>query len=74
MVIGHSLALAADDLFDILRSQWLDIGAVGKLRIGHDRGWIGIDQHYLVAFGFKRFAGLGSGVVKLRRLTNHYWS
>ena len=69
--IGHPLAFPADDLFYVLPGQRLDIGAVGKLRIGHDGGRVGIHQHHLIAFGLERLAGLRARVIELRRLPNH---
>ena len=38
--------LLDDDLLDDLRSDRLDVGPVGELRIGHDRGRIGVDQDH----------------------------
>ena len=40
----HFLDFARDDFFDALRRDRLDVSAVGELRIGHDRGRVGIHQ------------------------------
>ena len=32
-----------------LRRQRLDVGAIGQVRVGHDRGRIAVDQHHLVS-------------------------
>ena len=71
VAIGHPLALAADDLLCVFRGQWLDISAIGKLRIGHDGGRVGIHQHHLIALSLEGLAGLGTRVVEFRRLPNH---
>ena len=42
-------AFLFDDLGDDLRGDRLDIGRVGHVGIGHDRGGIGIDQHDPIA-------------------------
>ena len=64
------LALDADDLFQILARERLDVSAVGDLRIGHDGGRIGVGQHHFEALGLERLASLRPGVIKLRRLAN----
>ena len=48
----------------------LDVGAVGQVRVGHDGGRVGIDQHHLVAVGPQRLAGLRAGVVELAGLAD----
>ena len=55
----------ADDLFQILARERLDVGAVGELRIRHDGRRIRIDQDHFVAVGLERLAGLRAGVVEL---------
>ena len=62
--------LALDDLLDDLRGDRLDVGPVGKFRIGHDRGRIGIHQHHFVSLLSKGLAGLDTGIVKLAPLTD----
>ena len=59
-----------NDALDDLGGQRLNIYMVGDVRVGHDGGGVGVDQHRLYALGFQRTAGLGTGVVELRRLTD----
>ena len=67
---GRHLALDANDFFEIFARERLDVGAVGRLRIGHDGGRVRVHQHHLVAFGLERLAGLRAGVIELRRLAD----
>ena len=62
--------LIADDLGDIFQSQRLHVDLVGDHGVGHDGGGVGIAQHHLVAFFLQGKTGLGTGVVKLRRLAD----
>ena len=62
--------LALDDLRDDLGGERLDVGAVGELRVGHDRRRVGVDQDDLVALLAQRLAGLGAGVVELAGLAD----
>ena len=62
--------LLLDDLGDDLRRDRLDIGRVGQVRIGHDRGRVGIDQHDPVALFLEGLAGLGAGIVELAGLAD----
>ena len=48
--------------------QRLDVGAVGQLRVGHDRRRIAVDEDDLEPLGAQRLAGLRAGVVELARL------
>ena len=59
---------ALENRFDHLRRDRLDVGAIGKFRIGHDRGRIRVHEHDLVAFLAQRFAGLHAGVIELAAL------
>jgi hypothetical protein len=63
-------ALLLDDLGDDLRRDRLDVGRVGQIRIGHDRGRVGIHQHDPVALGLEGLAGLGSRIVELAGLAD----
>ena len=63
-------ALLLDDLRDDLRGDRLDVGGVGHLRVGHDRGRVGVDQDDPVALLAQRLAGLGAGVVELAGLAD----
>ena len=50
--------------------QRLDIDMVGDVVVGHDGGGVGVDQHDLHALLLQGAAGLGAGVVELRRLAD----
>ena len=63
--------LALDDLGDDRRRHRLDVGDVGRLRVGHDRGRVRIDQDHPVAFLAQRLAGLRAGIVELAGLADH---
>ena len=62
---GRSRAMICSSDLD---RQRLDVGAVGQLRVGHDRGRVGVDQDDSEPFVLQRLAGLGAGVVELARL------
>src|SRR5262249_12944396 len=62
--------LLLDDLGDDLRGDRLDVGSVGQIRIGHDRGRIGVDQDDPVALRLERLAGLRAGIVELAGLAD----
>ena len=64
-------AFPLDDGARHLDGERLDVGAVGHLGIGHDRGGIAVDQHHLEPFGPQRLARLRAGVVELARLPDH---
>ncbi len=51
-------SLAFDDLGHDLRGERLDVGAVGDLRVGHDRRRIAVDEHDLEPLGAQRLARL----------------
>ena len=59
-----------DDFFQNLDRQRLDVGDIGKLRIRHDRGRIGVHQNDPVTFLAQRLAGLGAGIVKFAGLAD----
>src|SRR5699024_2211033 len=63
--------LRGDDRADDLRVDRLDVGGVGDLRIGHDRGRVGVDEDDPQALLAQHPAGLGPGVVELRGLADH---
>lgn len=62
--------LLGDDLLDRLPGDGLDVGDVGRGRVGHDRGRVAVDQDDLVALFAQRLAGLHAGVVKLAGLAD----
>ena len=64
-------AFLLDDLGDDFRRDWLDIGAMRHVRIGHDRGRIGIDQNDPVALFLERLDGLRARIIKLAGLSDH---
>jgi hypothetical protein len=47
------------------------VGAIGELRIGHDRGRIRVHEDDLVAFLAQRLAGLHAGIIELAALPDH---
>ena len=63
-------AFGRDDLGDDVRRDRLDVGCIGQIRVGHDRGRIRIDQNDPIALGLQRLAGLGPGIVELAGLTD----
>ena len=63
--------LALDDPLQHAGRERLDVGAVGQLRVGHDGGRVGVDQHHPVALGAQHLHGLGAGVVELGGLAHH---
>ena len=64
-------ALFLDYALDKLGGDGLDIGAVGKTRVGHDGRRVGVDQDDLKAILLKHLAGLGARVVELTGLTDN---
>ena len=42
--------LVGDDLLERFDGERLDVGAVGQLRVGHDRRRVAVDEHDLEAF------------------------
>ena len=57
-----------DDFLHRFGCYRLDVGAVGKLRVGHDGGWVGVHQHHAIALLPECLAGLSARIVKLARL------
>ena len=68
MASGRSLA---DHRGHRLPVEGLDVGAVGEVGVGHDRGRVGVDQDDPVALLLEDPAGLGARVVELARLPDH---
>ena len=56
------------NLLDEVGGDGLDVRRVGELRVGHDRGGVGVDQHDAQSLRLEHPAGLGPGVVELARL------
>ena len=68
----HGIGLLdGDDLLDDLGRDRLDIGPIGHLGVGHDRGRVRVDQHDLVALLAERLARLGARIVELAGLADH---
>src|SRR6185437_6908939 len=64
-------ALTLDDLGHRPGQERLDVGGGGHLRVGHDRGGVGVDQYDLIPLLLEHASGLGAGVVELGRLPDH---
>ena len=62
--------LDLDHLLQHLPRKRLDIGAVGRARVGHDRGRVRIDQHDAISVFPQSLAGLGAGIVELAGLAD----
>ena len=63
--------LALDDAREDVRQQRLDVGRIRQIRVGHDRGRIGVDQDHPVALGLERLDGLRARIVELAGLADH---
>src|SRR5208283_1248489 len=61
----------SENLLNALGGDRLDVGTIGHLGIGHDRGRVGIDQHHLIALLAECLARLSSRVVELAGLADH---
>ena len=62
--------LALDDRGEHFRRERLDVGAVGQLRVGHDRRRVAVDEDHLEPLGAQRLARLAARVVELARLAD----
>ncbi len=60
--------LLLDDLGDDLGRDRLDVGGVGELGIGHDRGGVGVDQDHPVPLLLQRLDRLRARIIELARL------
>jgi hypothetical protein len=67
----HVGALARDDQLERLDRHRLDVGALGELGIGHDRGRVRVHEDDAVALFAQRLAALRARVVELARLADH---
>ena len=61
-------ALLGDDLGDHFGRHRLDIGRVRHIRIGHDRGGVGVDEDDAIALLAQRLDRLRARIIKLARL------
>jgi len=66
----HFVQLADYDLLHGFGRDWLDVRAIGELRVGHDGGRIRVHQNDTVTLLLKGFAGLRAGIVELARLAD----
>jgi hypothetical protein len=62
--------LPPDDLDEVVGVERLDVGGVGEVGVGHDRGRVGVGQDHPVALGLQDLAGLGARVVELAGLAD----
>jgi len=60
--------LDLDYLLKHLDRERLDVRPIGRARIGHDRGRVGIDEYHPVAVLPEGLAGLGAGIVEFAGL------
>ena len=63
--------LPVDDAAEDVDVERLDVGGVGELGVGHDRGRVRVGQDHPVALLPQHLAGLGAGVVELAGLADH---
>ena len=63
--------LLFDDALDGLHGQRLQVDLVRQGLVGHDGGGVGVHQHHVHARRLQHAAGLGAGIVELRRLADH---
>jgi hypothetical protein len=61
-------SLGLDHLGDGLRVERLEVGRVGPLGVGHDRGRVRVHQHDAIALLTEHAARLGSRVVEFASL------
>ena len=62
--------LLGDDRLDDLPGDRLDVGRIGEVGVGHDRGRVGVDEDDAHALFAQHAARLGSGVVELAGLAD----
>ena len=63
-------AFLGDDFLNDLDRDGFDIGGIRQPRIGHDRGWVGIDQNDAIALSAQRLAGLRAGIIEFAGLAD----
>ena len=67
---GVDLGLLAQNLLDGLRRQRQQVDVVGRHRVGHDGGRVGVDDGHLDALLAQAAAGLAAGVVEFTGLAD----
>jgi hypothetical protein len=68
--IGVPLDSRYSRIFSTASGRWLDVGGVGELRVGHDRGGIAVDERRRGSPPPSEPAGLDAGVVELAPLAD----
>ena len=63
--------LVADDLGHVFERQRLHVHLVGDVRVGHDRGRVGVHQHHFVTLLLERKARLRARIVEFGGLTDY---
>ncbi len=63
--------LLLDDGFKRFDGQRFNVGGICDLGVGHDGGWVAVDQHHTVALLAQRLDGLRARVVELRGLADN---
>ncbi|MND41940.1 hypothetical protein D3C80_326990 [compost metagenome] len=64
-------AFLGDNLGDNFRRDRFDISRICQIRIGHDRGRIGVNEDDAVAFFFERLTSLRTRIIELASLTDN---
>ena len=64
-------ALFGDNLFHRLPHNRLDIGDIGHIGVGHNRGRIGIDEDDFIALFAQSLTGLRAGIVEFTGLADN---
>ena len=67
---GGGVTLLGDNLGDDFGGDRLDVGAVGHIRISHDRSGIRIDEYDPVSLGAQRLAGLRPRIIEFTGLAD----
>src|SRR5699024_9931272 len=64
-------AFCIDYFFNDVGGNRLDVGGIGHFWVSHDRGRVGVHQHYADTFVFEDANSLRARVVKFGGLTDH---
>src|SRR5882672_4143879 len=67
-------AFAANNFFQHIGGEWLQVGPISQFWIGHNRGGIAVHQHDAIALFLESFTGLCTGIIKLTGLANYNWT
>ena len=63
--------LASEHVAHALQVEWLDVGAIGKARVGHDRGRVRVDDDRAVSVLTQHLERLAARIVELAGLPDH---